>query len=47
MGPLVVCHTVDNITGPLAIDGDETSREQYRYLLDADFYLVLAEALTS
>jgi len=34
-----VCRAVDNITGPLAIDDYETSHEQYRYLVDADFYL--------
>jgi hypothetical protein len=34
-----VCRVVDNITGPLALDDYETSHEQYRYLVDADFYL--------
>jgi len=33
------CRVIDNITGPLAIDDYETSHEQYRYLVDADFYL--------
>lgn len=46
MGPLVICHIVDNITGPLAIDDSDTTREQYRYLVDADFYLAPAAALT-
>lgn len=47
MGPLVVCNTVDNLSGPLAIDDTDTNREQYRYVVDADFYLVLAQALTA
>lgn len=33
-----VCQVVDNITGPLAIDDSTTDREQYRYLVDADFF---------
>ena len=47
MGPLAVCVTVDNISGPLPIDDHETNREQYRYVVDADFYLWPAAALTS
>jgi hypothetical protein len=47
MGPAVVCQTVDNITGPVATDEHESNREQYRYLVDADFVLVLAAALTA
>jgi hypothetical protein len=33
------CRAIDNITGPLGLDDYETSHEQYRYLVDADFYL--------
>jgi hypothetical protein len=40
-----VCQVVDNITGPLAIDDSATGHEQHRYVVDADFYLVLATAL--
>jgi hypothetical protein len=45
MGPLV-CATVDNITGPTALDDHESAREQYRYVVDADFYLIPAASLT-
>ena len=41
----VTCQTVDFITGPIAIDAHATGEEQYRYLIDADFHLVLASAL--
>lgn len=44
MGPLVVCHVVDNITGPTAIDDGSA---EYRYLADAEFVLSLAASLTS
>jgi hypothetical protein len=44
MGPHAVCRTVDSITGPLAIDEHESQREQYRYQVDADFYLALTSA---
>jgi hypothetical protein len=33
------CRAVDNVTGPLAFDDYESAHEQYRYLVDADFYL--------
>lgn len=42
-----VCQVVDNITGPLAIDDSTTDREQHRYMVDADFFLVLASALSA
>lgn len=43
MGPLVVCHVVDNITGPSAVpDGSG----EHRYLVDAEFVLALASSLT-
>ncbi|MFC9973542.1 hypothetical protein ACFVH6_21875 [Spirillospora sp. NPDC127200] len=37
-----VCLVVDNITGPLGIDDHESTREQYRYVVDADYLLKLA-----
>lgn len=30
---------VDNITGPLPIDDQLTTREEFRYLVDADFWI--------
>lgn len=30
---------VDNITGPLPLDDHLTTREEFRYLVDADFYI--------
>jgi hypothetical protein len=33
------CRGVDNITGPLPIDDFESTHEQYRYMVDASFYL--------
>lgn len=30
---------VDNITGPVPIDDQLTTREEFRYLVDADFYV--------
>lgn len=39
MTPGVVCHTVDNITGPIARDEHDSNREQWVYIVDADFYL--------
>lgn len=32
---------VDNITGPLPLDDQLTTREEFRYLVDADFYVSL------
>lgn len=32
---------VDNISGPLPIDDQQTTREQFRYLVDADFWLTV------
>lgn len=29
---------VDNITGPIPLDDTLTTREEFRYLIDADFY---------
>lgn len=37
-----MCVAVDNISGPLAVDEHDTTREQYRYMVDADFYLTPA-----
>lgn len=33
------CLVVDNITGPLPLDDHLTTREEFRYLVDADFYI--------
>lgn len=35
----IQCMKIDNVTGPLPIDDYETTREQFRYLVDADYYL--------
>lgn len=35
-----ICLVADNITGPLTVDNHDNDREQYRYLVDADFYLI-------
>jgi len=32
---------VDNITGPLPIDDHLTNREEFRYLIDADFWITV------
>jgi hypothetical protein len=40
MSPGVECKVVDNITGPIALDDSDSGREQYRYLVDADFFLI-------
>lgn len=45
MGPLVVCHVVDNISGPTALD--DRADTEYRYLVDAEFVMSLAASLTS
>lgn len=45
MGEAVTCQAVDNIFGPTAIDAHLTGEEQWRYLVDADFFLILASAL--
>lgn len=45
MGETVVCQAVDNIFGPVAIDGSLTGEEQFRYLVDCEFHLCLASAL--
>lgn len=34
-----VCLAVDNIVGPTPIDDQLTTREEYRYLVDADFWV--------
>lgn len=34
----VVCLLADNITGPQAIDDHDTTKNQYRYVVDADLY---------
>lgn len=34
----VVCVIADNITGPQAIDDQDTTKNQYRYVVDADLY---------
>jgi hypothetical protein len=34
-----LCLLVDDITGPLPVDQTDTTREQYQYLVDADYYL--------
>lgn len=34
----VVCLIADNITGPQAIDDQDTVKNQYRYMVDADLY---------
>jgi hypothetical protein len=47
MGPEAVCHVVDNIAGPTAIDDHESNREQYRYVVDADFYLALTSDISA
>lgn len=39
MGPGVLCHTVADVTGPIATDEHESNREQWVYVVDADFYL--------
>lgn len=33
------CLVVDNITGPLPLDDHLTNREEFRHLVDADFYI--------
>lgn len=33
------CLVVDNISGPLPLDEHLTTREEYRYLVDADFWI--------
>lgn len=33
------CLIVDSISGPNPINDQDTTREQYRYLVDADFYI--------
>jgi hypothetical protein len=42
MGTGAVCLMVDNITGPAAVDDTETTREQWRYLVDSDYHLIPA-----
>lgn len=34
----VICLVADNIVGPQAINDQETDKNQYRYLVDADLY---------
>lgn len=34
-----VCLTVDNIIGPTPVDDQLTTREEHRYLVDADFWI--------
>lgn len=34
-----LCRVVDNITGPLPLDDHLTNREEFRYLVDADFWI--------
>lgn len=34
------CLVTDNVTGPLAVDLHLSDQDQYRYLVDADFYLI-------
>lgn len=33
------CIALDNISGPLPVDDQQTTREQFRYLVDADFWI--------
>lgn len=40
-----VCQVVDNVAGPQALDRDGSGATEYRYLVDCDFFLVLASAL--
>jgi hypothetical protein len=47
MGDLVVCQVVDDITGPIELPPESGSTLEYRALVDADFYLILASALTA
>jgi hypothetical protein len=35
------CLLVDAISGPLPIDDQDTTKEQFRYMVDADFYLTV------
>jgi hypothetical protein len=35
------CLIVDNLSGPVQIDDSESTKEQYRCLVDADFYLTV------
>lgn len=44
MGEDVICHSVTDVTGPLATDEHDSNREQYVYVVDADFFLQLAAA---
>ncbi|MEV0584105.1 hypothetical protein [Nonomuraea sp. NPDC050310] len=34
------CLVADNVTGPLLVDNHDTDREQFHYVVDADFYLI-------
>lgn len=36
------CVAVDDVAGPLAVDEHDTGREQFRYLVDASFFLIPA-----
>jgi hypothetical protein len=36
-----VCLAVDNITGPTPVDDQLTTREEFRYLVDADFWITV------
>ncbi|MDL4812818.1 hypothetical protein [Actinomadura opuntiae] len=47
MGAGAICHTVADISGPLATDEHESNREQFVYVVDADFYLSAAADLTA
>lgn len=46
MGELVVCQVVDDITGPVELPPETDNSLEYHVLVDADFYLILASALT-
>lgn len=35
------CVMVDNITGPIPVDDALTTREEFRYLVDADFWITV------
>lgn len=37
---------VDNISGPLPIDDQLTTREEFRYLVDADFWITVADSMS-
>lgn len=37
---------VDNITGPIPIDDQLTTREEFRYLVDADFWITVMDSLS-